>query len=165
MDLSNELSRQLKSLGGSSGTAPQTVTLTGPDAVEVDVEFAAVDSMSCAVREIRLRVPSLVDAGADVLERWADAISQRVTYLLEGVGPLEVDEENAQVLVRSTPPDKQADGTTFYEIFLASQSNGNFSLRRYRAQKGTPGRDQVDIQLTHQVLTRLVDDLVDTIPA
>jgi hypothetical protein len=129
------------------------------------IDFTAVDTMSCSFREIRLRVPALASADSGILKQWAERLCSRVTYLLENIGPVEVDPEAGQVLVRSNPPDAQADGTAFYEIRLGSHANGNFSLRRYRAEKGAAGRTQVDMQTTHEVLVKLVDDLVDTIPA
>ena len=60
--------------------------------------------------------------------------------------------------------EKLPDGTQYYEIVLSSQSGGNFALRRFRSTKGQPGRDQVDITVTHEVLLKLADDLVSTLP-
>jgi hypothetical protein len=111
-----------------------------------------------------LQVPSLVGAGFDVLKEWAEDLSQRVTYLLENIGPLELDPSNNQVLIRSTPPSAQSGTREFYEVLLQSHADGNFSLQRFRSDTGKPGRTQIDMQTTHEVLGRLVDDLVDTIP-
>lgn len=162
--LIQQLAKELKQLVGVATDQPQSVELSGPDGIRLTVDLTAVDSMSCSFREIRLRVPALVGAETYVLKQWAENLCQRVTYLLENIGPLEVDPENGQVLVRSTPPDQQPDGTMFYEVLLQSHSSGNFSLRRYSAVKGLPGRQQVDIQATHEVLQKLVTDLVETIP-
>lgn len=100
----------------------------------------------------------------DALKKWAENLSQRINYLLENIGPLEYDPTAGQVLIRSTPPDQLPDGTQYYEIVLSSQSGGNFSLRRYKSVKGQPGRDAVEITITHEVLLKLADDLVDTVP-
>lgn len=165
MSLRNALSAELKKLVGLSARDPKPVSVSALDNIDIAIDFVAVDSMSCSFREVRLRVPSLATTGIDALRRWAEALCNRVTYLLENIGPLEVDPANGRVLVRSTPPDKQDEGTRFYEILLQSHSDGNFSLRRYRSEKGKPGRTQVDIQTTHEVLLKLVEDLVATIPA
>ena len=164
MSLSRNIADELQRLVGYSAADPTTVTLSGPDQVSVDVDLTNVDRMSCALREVRVNVPALVDADLDLLRQWAEALCRRVTYLLENIGPLELDEDAGRVLIRSTPPDKQADATTFYEIMLRSHADGNFSLRRYRSEQGRSGRDQVDIQTTHEVLGKLVVDLVETIP-
>jgi hypothetical protein len=162
MTLKTQLTDELKRLAGKP---TQAVQLSGPDGVDLAIDFIAVDSMSCAFRELRLHVPALVGAGLDPLKQWAEDLSKRITYLLENIGPIEIDPALQQVLIRSNPPDKQAGTTRFYEILLQSQSNGNFSLRRYLSEKGQPGRSQVDMQTTHEVLVKLVNDLVETIPA
>ena len=165
MSLKTTLSAELKKLAGLTVTVPRPASLTAPGNVDLAIDFIAVDSMSCSFREIRLRVPALASAGVDRLREWAESFCERVTYLLEHIGPIEVDSEQGRVLVRSTPPDQQDDGMLFYEVLLQSHANGNFSLRRYRTSKGDAGRAQVDMQTTHEVLLKLVDDLVDTIPA
>lgn len=165
MTLRQQLSDELARHAGLTGQNPRTISLSGPDQVNIAVEVAAVDSMSCAIREIRLTDPALANVDIDALKAWAEQLCSRITYLLENIGPLEVDADSTQILIRSTPPDQQQDATTFYEIILQSHSNGQFSLRRYRSEKGRAGRDQVDIQCTHEVLHRLVDDLVVTRPS
>ena len=120
--------------------------------------------MSCSVAQIDLYVPSLQNAAFDALKQWADDLSRRITYLLEQIAPLEYDPSGGQVLIRSDPPDQLADGAQFYEIVLSSQAGGNFRLRRYRSVKGQPGRDPVDLTVTHEVLLKLADDLAATVP-
>jgi len=164
MSFRDSLSHELSRLVGYASTSTKTVTLAGPNQIHVAIDFTAVDSMSCSLAELRVLVPSLAGAGFKVVKEWAKALSSRITYLLEHVGPLEFSPDQGQVLIRSTPPDQQSAVTQFYEILLQSHSGGKFTLRRYRAEKGTPGRKAVDMQLTHEVLQKLVNDLVETIP-
>ena len=145
-------------------TAPVTVSVVEPTVCELTIDFTAIDSMSCAMSEMRLNVPSLAGSGTQELQAWSAALCQRVTYLLESIGTLEIDPTSNQVLIRSTPPQQQTTVTKFYEIILASQTGGLFTLRRYEASPGSAGRTPVDISITHEVLYRLVDDLMDTIP-
>ena len=165
MDLKQEIADELKRLAGFTTVHPKTVALSGPDRIDIEIDFTAVDSMSCSLREIRLHVPSLVGCHVDTLKSWAQSLSNRVNYLLENLGPIEIDTNAGTVLIRSTPPDQQLDGTQFYEILLESNTTGNFLLRRYESVKGTSGRTQVDMQVTHEVLKKLVSDLVETVPA
>jgi hypothetical protein len=165
MKLSQKLTDELKQLAGHTGPVVKTVSVSDSAAgIDVALDLTAVDSLSCSLAELRLRVPSLSNAGIDVLRTWASDFCKRITYLLEHIGPLEVDQANGKVLVRSTPPDRQDATTTFYEILLQSHANGNFTLRRYRTEKNPPSRSRVDIFVTHEVLSKLVNDLVDTIP-
>ncbi len=159
-DLESELQKQI----GLAATAPATVSVAEPGVAGLEIDFVAVDRMSCSFIELRLKVPSLVNADMDELKKWGEGLCQRVTYLLENIGPLEVDEGAGELLIRSTPPHSLQGGTKFYEIILQSHANGSFTLKRYESEKGVPGRKAVEIRLPHEVLFKLVDDLLDTIP-
>lgn len=168
--LIQDVNQELKRLSGLAVDSAQTSTLTTADprkpaeTLEVQLDFLVVDRLSCALRELRLNVPSLANAPAETLSDWAKALCARITYLLEGIGPLEFEPEAGSILIRSTEPTGDAGKKLFYEVLLQSQSGGSFSLKRFESIKGQPGRSPVDLHLTHEVLGRLVDDLVDTIP-
>lgn len=155
----------LTSLVGQPLPATHTVAIAGAAPVSVALDVAAVDQLSCALREIRLDAPHLSTAGFDTLRAWAGRLCGRVTYLLENIGPLEFDEAAGTVLIRSTQPDRQSNGSQYYEILLSTSGNGHFALRRYRTEKGRTDREQVDMHLTHQVVEKLVNDLAATLPA
>ncbi len=164
MSLSQTLNQELTQLVGLNATSPTTVTLPPARGVNLSVDFTIVDSLSCAFRELRLNVPHLAGATFVTLEKWAKELSQRITYLLENVGPLEFDPTTNQILIRSKSPDLRTGGARYYEILLQCQSAGRFYLRRYASDPANPGRDQVDLQMTHETLLKLVEDLVATVP-
>ena len=161
MPLSDSLKSEITSLIVT--TTPTTVSVVDP-VCELAIDFKAIENLSCSLSEFRLNVPTLSSAGTDELQQWANDLCQQVTYLLENIGTLEIDPTSQQVLIRSTPADKQAAGTRYYEIILANQTGGRFTLRRYESIAGTAGRQPVDMTITHEVLYKLVDDLVATIP-
>jgi hypothetical protein len=164
MNLTTQLTDELKQLAGFSSSNPRRIEMTDPDGLVLGIAVVAVDAFSCAFESLTLHVPSLVGNESGALQTWANALSSRVTYLLENIGPIEIDQLSSQVLIRSTPPDRTDTGTRFYEVLLSAQANGTFLLRRYRAESGQPGRESVDIHLTHETLHKLIRDLVDTIP-
>jgi hypothetical protein len=164
MSFSAQLQPILARLTGFQSTVAKTSTLTDPGGVVMAIDFLEVDSLSCSVEEIRLEVPSLNNADMQTLEDWANALCGRITYLLENIGPLERDDRSGEVLIRSTPPSKQATGARYYEIMLKSRGGGRFTLKRYESIAGQHGRSPVPMQMTHEVLLKLVDDLADTIP-
>lgn len=164
MSVLNQLNHELKQRAGFQSAQPETVTLAAKGKIEVMIDFTSIDSMSCSIQEIRVTVPTLVQTAFDKLKEWGQKLCQRVTYLLENIGPLEYDEDAGQVLIRSTPPDQSQAGTQFYEVILSAHSNGQFSLKRFVSQAGQSGRSQVEMQVTHEVLRKLVEDLVDTVP-
>jgi len=164
MNLTTQLTEELKQLAGFSSSTPRRVEIADPDGLVLGVAVVAVDALSCAFESLTLHVPSLVGNESGAIQAWADALSERVAYLLENIGPIEIDRQSSRVLIRSTPPDRTNTGTHFYEVLLSAQTNGTFLLRRYRAESGQPGRESVDIHLTHETLHKLVGDLVETIP-
>ena len=149
-------------LRGFSSRTPVTVQVSDPTGIVIEIDFTQVDSLACAFQQITVHVPAMSQAAFDVLKRWADALSQRITYLLEQLCPLEYDPAARQVLIRSTRPDQLPDGTQYYEMVLSSHGTGTFSLKRFSSVKGTPGRTQIDLHVTHEVLYKLCDDLIDT---
>ncbi len=159
-----DLEAELQQRAGFASPSPVTVGVAEPGVARLEIDFVAIDSMSCSFVELRLEVPSLANSSIDELRKWGEALCQRVTYLLENIGPVEIDPAGGELMIRSTPPQQQPAGALFYEIMLKNHSNGNFTLRRYESRKGIPGRQPVNLQTTHEVLFRLVNDLLDTIP-
>jgi hypothetical protein len=164
MTSGKQLIGEIRKLAGHLGQGAKTVAVGGPDGIDLAVDVTAADSMSCSCREIRMRVPKLNGVAADVLKKWAQDLCARITYLMEPLGPLEIDVDARQVLIRSKSPDKRDSATTFYEVLLQSQGAGVFTLRRYRRADAGP-REHVDLRTTHELLEKLADDLVATIPA
>jgi hypothetical protein len=165
MTVHDQLAAELGRLTGFAGPGSAVATAAGPDGMTVEAELAAVDSLGCLVREVRAEVPKLATASFDVLKTWGEALSRRLSYLLETLALLEADEEHGQVLIRSNPPDRQGSATAYYEVLLRQDGPGRFALRRFETQRGVGGRSPVDMHLTHQVLKRLARDLVETVPA
>jgi len=157
------LSRLLEDLQGLAADAPRTAAFSAADGIDVNIDFTAVDRLACAFRELRVSGPAIAGVPFATLSKWADQLCQRVTYLLEQVGPLEHDAAAETVLIRSTPPARQAEKTTFYEIVLHAPDT--LTLRRYRRITRDANREQIDLQMTHEVLEKLTTDLVATLPA
>lgn len=163
MPVRNRLAIDLSPLFAAPMPATHSVALATARPVTLTLELTAVDRLSCALSELRLDAPHLSAAGFPALQAWAQQLCARITYLLEQIGPIEFDPATGTVLVRSDPPDAQSAGNLYYEILLQSQGSGQFTIRRYQSSKGT-GRTPVDLYLTHEVLDKLVNDLVDTMP-
>ena len=161
MSLATKISKSLISLHGYSSDQP-TCAIWTERGVRVEVDFTAVDRLSCSMRELRLQADCLQNVSFDKIQEWADEICRRVTYLLENIGALEKDDEQKKILVRSTPPGKQDGSTVFYEAILHAPTG--VTLQRFRSDSAQTGREQIDMHCTHEVLTKLVDDLVDSVP-
>ena len=165
MELATQLDQQLQRLAGFTSGSPHRVELADDEGNRLTVDFVAVDTLSCAFLELLLHVPKLVGHELGVLKQWASNLSKRVTYLLENIGPVEIDQLGDQILIRSTPPDRSSTATKFYEVLLSAKANGTFSLRRIVYDHSQSTRQGLDIQLTHEVVLKLVRDLLSTVPA
>lgn len=158
MLLAEQITQSLASLKGLSSAIPKTVGWSVDRGLAVEADFTAVDSLGSAFRELRISAEELRDRPLDALQAWARAICQKVTYLLEHIGPLELDAEAQTVLVRSTPPTREPERTAFYEMLV--QAPGVATLRRYNRAPHSIDRETVDIQVTHEVFLKLVSDIV-----
>ncbi|MEM7812453.1 MAG: hypothetical protein AAF532_13340 [Planctomycetota bacterium] len=160
----SHLDAELARLAGFSGPGTRTASHVDPRGLTVEAEFTAVDSMSSAVREVRADAPALSGCPFATVEQWAADLTVRITYLLEGLGVIELDPSAGEVQIRSTPPDRQGTQTQYYEILLNRNPAGQFVLKRYWTDKTSTGRVPVDFQLTHDQLKKLIADLLATAP-
>lgn len=115
------------------------------------------DQLALAFTELRLETDRLADAKVDRVREVAQAITNRVSYLLEPLTPVEIDRELAVVQLRSTDPSQDSEGPSYYEVLV--RTGGSISLRRYKKPKGAI-REPIDATVTREVLGRLVGDFV-----
>lgn len=120
-------------------------------------ELLALDTLACAFDWLALHDDKLAGLGVDRLKQIADALSRRLTYLLEPICPIEVDPQQCTVQLRSSPPQQGDDSTSYYELLV--KRTGDVSLCRYRAKPGSL-RERVPAHVTREVLLRLADDLL-----
>ena len=157
--LDSQIDAELARLAPGGGAA----ALSADNNVAVAADLAAVETLGVALERLRLDVPHLAGASQATLEQWGKDLCARVTYLLEGLGPLEFDPQNRELLIRSVPPSRDAGATSYFEVMLSAAGNGAFTLARYRTEPGV-SRTREDVPLTREVLKRLVRDAVETIP-
>ena len=118
-------------------------------------QLSALDKLGCAFQMFEVRSDSLASASMDRLKELSEALSRRLTYLLEPISLVEVDADQRVVQLRSNPPQKDETGTSYYELLVAS--GGRLSLRRYAKSPGNP-RQPIPAQVTREVFFRLVAD-------
>lgn len=163
MKLHDQVAQSLAQLQQTSWVAPHVAVWTTEGQATIEVAFTTVDRMSCAFRELRVTWPAgAVPHAFDTLKAWADEICRKATYLLEPLAVLEADATAQALLVRSNPPGREPTQVAYYEVPI--QSPGTLCLRRYVCEAGDGDRVQVDIQATHEVLQKLVRDLVAVPP-
>jgi hypothetical protein len=122
------------------------------------VQLAAdkTDTLSCLVWELTLTRTAEPPAGL-TLKGWAEAVAVRVGGLMEPLAVHEVDVTRDEAVLRSTSPAKRGEALSYYEVRLTGL--GKAVVRRFRATKATPGREQVAFALTHEALAKLAGDV------
>jgi hypothetical protein len=123
---------------------------------QLRVEIVSLDRLACAFDRIILSAAQLKGANVDRLKQVAEKLSGSLTYLLEPISPIEIDAHGCTVQMRSNPPQKESDRTTYYELLV--QDSGELSLCRYtRTAGGT--RERTAAEVTREVLLRLAGDM------
>jgi hypothetical protein len=159
MNWKNRLQTELTNLG-------QLGVGAGGDRLSIDVPvgriecaIASVDAIGCSFDEIALVTKRLEDHSTDQLKQVSEKLSQQIRYLLEPISPIETDPEGATVQMRSNPPQRDDDGTKYYELLVRRDG---LSLRRFARGKGQP-RQSVSAHVTREVLVRVASDFVEAV--
>lgn len=131
------------------------VVADGGDRLSLGVSHA--DALAVAFTELRLQTDRLKGAPVERVRAVAEKLTQRVTYLLEPLTPVEIDRELAVVQMRSATPQQDNESSAYYELLV--RTGGSLSLRRYRKPRGVM-REPIDATVTREVLKRLAGDFV-----
>ena len=156
MSITNELVKAVDRLASDPdrGADPQLQVCEGQ--AQLTISFEAIDAIGCAFHRIRWYTPALAHADLNRLQRLSDRLSQRLNYLLEPVVTDEIDGESGVARLRSDPPSRGTEGTTYYELF--ARRGGEVELQRFRAARGAQ-RVAIPALVTREVLMRLVEDI------
>src|SRR5262245_61774286 len=137
---------------GTGGTA--TVDLTSGTR-QLMCDLVERNSLAVRFQTLRVTTPELANASSADLERIAKSLSDRLTYLMEPIRPIEIDADACVAQLRSSPPQQDDDGRTYYE--LTARRGGELLLCRYRKEPAAP-RQIIPADVTREVLLRLADD-------
>jgi hypothetical protein len=122
--------------------------------VALSCRLVAVDTLGCAFSKLSVQSPALAGRSGEQLKKLAESLAAKLNYLLEPIRPIEYDAEVVQL--RSNPPQKTPDRTTYYELLVAKR--GELILTRYSRPAGQV-REVIPAQITREVLLRLAGDL------
>lgn len=152
MSLIDQFTSQLKAMLGGSG---QLCVAEG--GLRLECALTEVQPLACTFEKLTLAADSLAGASMADLQKKSDELSSRLNYLLEPIGAVELDSEKCIVQMRSNPPQKDDDGTQYYELLV--RKGGAITLCRYQQQPGN-SRARIPAAVTQQVLLRLAGDFI-----
>src|SRR5690242_1870970 len=150
MNLHHEFELALNSLG--SGSPGMVEAEVAPRKLYCDV--VEQNSLAVSFNQLRLATTELAGASSAELERIGKSLAERLTYLMEPISPIELDANGCVMQLRSSPPQRDDDGRSYYELLVR---RGEISLARYRKDNDR-GRRPIVATVTREVLLRLVDD-------
>jgi hypothetical protein len=153
-DIKADIQRELKRIQAVNGRGLLQVDA---DAGRLEADLQAVDAIGCSFLTLAYSTDKLAGATSDDLKAVSDALVEKLTYLLEPIGLVEVDQDRYAVQLRSNPPQKGDDGTSYYELLV--RRGGDVMLSRYQKKSGQL-RQIVPAHVTREVLQRLAEDFV-----
>jgi hypothetical protein len=151
MTIQSQFQQQLTKLG--TGGAATVTAEAQPRKISCDI--VERNSLAVSFNILRLTTAELASASAADLERLGKALSDRLTYLMEPIAPIEIDAQACIVQLRSNPPQRDDDGRSYYELTV--RRGGEIALVHFRKEAGATRR-QVPATVTREVLLRLVGD-------
>lgn len=145
-----------KALDASAAFSTGSQTLAVADSGRRLVcELAALDRLACAFTRFEMTSDALVGASIDELKRVSQTLAARLTYLLEPIAPIEIDAGQCVIQMRSNPPQRDEQGTSYYELLV--RRGGELSLCRWSKQANQV-RERLPAHVTREVFLRLVGD-------
>jgi hypothetical protein len=158
MTVRPEIEQELSRIQAAGGQGLLKVEQSG---ARIEADLLVVDAVGCAFQTLGLTTDRLAGVSLDALKSVSEALTRRLTYLLEPIGLIEADADRCAVQLRSRPPHKSEDGTCYYELMV--RRGGDITLSRYCQRPGQM-RQIVPAQVTREVLARLADDFLAVLP-
>ena len=155
MSIKSQIHTELNRLASLAAIGPHSLRLDIGDG-RLEATLPQIDQLACSFEHFSYKVDKLANATLDQLKDIANALSKKLSYLLESISPIEIDDEACIVQMRSNPPQKDDDGTRYYELVVA---RGELTLCRY-ARPGGQTASVVAAHVTREVFERLAEDFV-----
>lgn len=150
MTLSQRIIEELRT--APSGQAAQICAFD--EKLWMEVELADSGRLGCLLDRLDVQPGGGCHLNIDPVR-----MTQEITYLEEELEIIEVEGQGGRTILRSAPPRKEDQITSFFEMVLDPAKG--LSLLRYRYDPDMGERTPVSVPLARDTLERLVDDLIN----
>jgi len=157
MSIRSDIERELKRIQAVSGRGLLQVD---SEAGRVEADLLAVDAIGCSFQTLGYSTGKLANSTLEELKTISQNLTAKLTYLLEPIGMVEADADSCSVQLRSSPPQKGEDETSYYELMV--RRGGDITLSRYSKKTGQL-RQIIPAHVTREVLGRLADDFIEAV--
>jgi hypothetical protein len=144
------------------GSASSGLVMAEVDGARIKLSLSACGHVGFTCRSLEFCQVEPLNLSTEELRSWGNRIAARVTYLMEPLVVLEVDAEAGKADLKSQAPTPRGEFRSYYEGTLYRA--GGLLLRRITFDETSRQRRPVDCQMTIEVLERLTDDLVASLP-
>jgi len=154
MNIQPDVERELKRIQAVSGRGLLQVDC---EVGRIEADLVTVDAVGCSFQTLGLSTGKLANASLDELKAISETLTGKLTYLLEPIGLVEADADRCSIQLRSNPPKKGEEETSYYELMV--RRGGDITLSRYSKKTGQL-RQIIPANVTREVLSRLADDFI-----
>jgi hypothetical protein len=174
MSLGKQLVDSLKRLA-AEGPAAVNALAWSDDARRIDVEGAGSsvrldiadhDRYSVTLRSLTVALDQQApaDARAYLADRAAE-IGRRLGYLEEPLAVWELDAADRVAQLRSSPPQRDGEAVSYWEVVLSAAERPEASIARYRWAPGMPEREPAHEPATFALIGRIAESLEGALAA
>jgi hypothetical protein len=161
MSLGKQMIEQLRLLAAAetlSSADPHTLTaLDG--AAQATLAFFDHDRFSVTLRGLDVGGALFEGDAHAYLSACAAEIARRLSYLEEPLAVWELDGAERVAQLRSSPPQRDGDEVSYWEVTLAAGAQLGARIARYRWAPGMVEREVVAYPATFALVGRMVDSL------
>lgn len=156
MSLGKDLTECLRALPHATHAQPVTEVIVGA----ATVRFDDYDRYSATLRELVIGADVPTDtAPRAFLSARAAAIARRLSFLEEPLAVWELDGSERVAQLRSSPPLREENEISYWEVQLSAGEHAGARLARYRWAPDLLERELVPYPATYALLGRMADAL------
>jgi hypothetical protein len=162
MSLGKQMIEQLRLVATAQSVFdgdPHKIVTALDGSAQATIEFFDHDRFSVTLRTLDVGgAPAASDVRAYLSARAAE-IARRLTYLEEPLAVWELDGGERVAQLRSSPPQREDQEVSYWEVTLTAGARPGARMARYRWAPGMAEREMVAYPATFALVGRMVDSL------
>jgi hypothetical protein len=162
MSLGKQMIEQLRLLPAAAtppSDVPVQALVVNDEAGRATLEFVDHDRYSVTMRALQVGASAPAGETRAYLSSHAAEIARSLSYLEEPLAVWELDGGERVAQLRSSPPLREGDEVSYWEVTLSAGAEPGARLQRYHWAPGMVEREELDYPATFALVGRLADSL------
>jgi len=165
MSIGKQITEHLRRLADGDRTVleagAENVLLVLDAPLRARLEFSDHDRYSLTLRELTLGVGGAAPNDARAyLSATAAEVARRLSFLEEPLAVWELDGGERMAQLRSSPPQREGDAVTYWEVTLWAGDEPGARAARYHWSPGMAEREVLAYPATFALIARMADSMV-----